>query len=79
MTVPHSEPVPDAKLRIDLGNCVKWCSGDEGAGKTPWYDKYRDTVLDHLKQSDHECIKHYVCGECIKHCVCVVSSVCRRL
>lgn len=64
-TTPNSEPVPDTKLRIDLGNCVKCQSSEavERSGDTPWYQKYRNTFLDHLKQSDYECIKHYVCGE----------------
>ena len=67
-TPPLSEPIPDSKLRMDLGNWVK-CqtregSDEKGPSKTiPWYEKYRDTFLDHLKQSDSECIKHYVCGE----------------
>ncbi len=31
---------------------------------TPWYDQYRDTLMDTLNQSDHECIRHYVSGTC---------------
>ncbi len=30
---------------------------------TPWFEAYRNTYLDFLKQSDHEPIKHYVAGE----------------
>ena len=65
---PLSEPVPESKLRLDLGNRVKNtpANGQEGTGNTsitPWYEVYRDTFLDHLKQSDHETIKHYVSCE----------------
>lgn len=65
---PLSEPAPESKLRMDLGNRVRNtpANGREGSGNTsttPWYEAYRDTFLDHLKQSDHETIKHYVSGE----------------
>ncbi len=63
VTTPHREPVPDAKLRIDLGNVVKVYGVDAGTEATPWYERYRDTFLDHSRQTDHECIRHYVCGE----------------
>ena len=32
------------------------------AASTPWFDAYRDTYLDFLKQSDHETIRHYISG-----------------
>jgi len=33
------------------------------AASTAWFEAYRNTYLDFLKQSDHEPIKHYVAGK----------------
>ena len=29
---------------------------------TSWYDSYRNTYLERMKQGDHEPIRHYVSG-----------------
>ena len=42
--------------------CVCVCVRAVGSA-TPWFEAYKHTFLEQLKQSDHECIRSYVSGE----------------
>ena len=50
---------PQACLRSPVSDHVTFAPC---VASTPWFDAYKDTYLDFLKQSDHETIKHYVSG-----------------
>lgn len=58
---PQTEPLPDSKLRLMLSAVVQQKQGGGTAGSaTPWFESYKHTFLEQLKQSDHECIRSYV-------------------